>query len=88
MGEIAPGPRRGRHPRAGRAFDPLAVSGPDGGQNRLFHTGRPPGTLARVILSRRIDFLIREDPLHPGSVNSTIVRPRDFNLRELIGLED
>ena len=66
----------------------LRFLGPNGGRNRLLHTGKPPGALARLFLSRRIDFLIREDPLHPGSLTSTIRRHSDVNLRELLGLDD
>jgi hypothetical protein len=66
----------------------LRFASPDGGLNRLIHTGKPPGKLARLILSRRTDFEIREDPLRPGFLTATISQPRSVNLRELLGLED
>lgn len=66
----------------------LRFLGPDGGFNRLLHAGRPPGRFARLVLSRRIDFLIRDDPLHPGSISSTVSRPGDLDYRELLGLGD
>jgi hypothetical protein len=66
----------------------LRFAAPDGGLNRLIHTGKPPDKLARLILSRRTDFQIREDPLRPGFLTATISEPRNVNLRELLGLED
>ena len=66
----------------------LRFLGPDGGLNRLFHSGRPLGPVDRVLLSRRVDFVIRNDPLHPGSLTATIVRPREVSFRELVGFDD
>lgn len=66
----------------------LRFVGPDGGRNRLFHSGQPLGTMDRVFLSRRIDFMIRNDPLRPDTLSATILRPRDVNFRELVGLDD